>query len=157
MELTVGPVNTEDTERKSVLEPDDCMLSTKFLNEKLLFEPGTQCLRGGLFKKCRHGTFSARVSLEHPSIKEQDWQKEDQECSLYCSVLLAKLRCVKKWIGTCIWSGLWRRWKDYKWQKLWQWLQALFWNTASGCCYNWNVENVKCQLFSLAVKFYNVL
>lgn len=59
MKLTVCPENTEDTEWNFVLDPDDCMLS---IDEKLLLEPGTHFL-GRLVKKCRHGTFSARVSL----------------------------------------------------------------------------------------------
>lgn len=63
LKLTVCAVNTEDTERNVVLEPVDCTLSTEFLNKKSLFELVTHCLRGGLFKKCRHGTFSAKVSL----------------------------------------------------------------------------------------------
>lgn len=85
MELTVCPVSTEDTEWNFVFDPDDCTLSTEFLNEKPLFEPGTHCLRVRLFKKCRHGTCSARVSLYIQVLKSRIETKKTTNAVCKCS------------------------------------------------------------------------
>lgn len=61
--LTVSVVDMEETLWNLVLEADDCLLSTGSLKEESLCDADIQSLLGACDRKCRQGTFSARVSL----------------------------------------------------------------------------------------------
>lgn len=61
--LTVSVVDTDDTLWNLALEADDCLLSTESLKEDSLCDTNIQSLLGAWPRKCRQGTFSARVSL----------------------------------------------------------------------------------------------
>lgn len=60
---TVSPVDMEEILKNLFLDPDDVLLSMDSLKEDSLLDTEMQSLRGVWDKKCRHGTFSARVSL----------------------------------------------------------------------------------------------
>lgn len=61
--LTVSVVDMEETLWNLVLETDDCLLSIESLKEDSLCDTDIQSLLGAWARKCRQGTFSARVSL----------------------------------------------------------------------------------------------
>lgn len=53
----------EETLWNLVLETDDCLLSIESLKEESLCDTDMQSLLGAWDRKCRQGTFSAKVSL----------------------------------------------------------------------------------------------
>lgn len=61
--LTVSVVDMEETLWKLALETDDCLLSTESLKEDSLCDTDMQSLLDAWDRKCKQGTFSARVSL----------------------------------------------------------------------------------------------
>lgn len=72
-ELTVSIVDKdEETCRNVFLEADDCLLNTESLKEDWLCDIDMASLRGAWPRKCRQGTFSARVFL----LKRSDYYRQ---------------------------------------------------------------------------------
>ncbi len=129
--LTVSAVDIDETRWNLTFDPDDRRLSMGSLKEDSLLDTEMQSFRDDWARKCRHGTFSASVSL---------WISQKYRPRHIWSPYRAAAEATAL-ERTCTWSVWWRRWRDCIWLMLWQSLQERPWNTAweRGCTWNRNI------------------